>query len=278
MITKDWKISHLLETYPQTLEVLVSASKHFRKLNNPLLRKALATRVTIEQAAAIGGVDLRQLLEHLRTAVGELSEEEIASAPESQESELGGILQKKPQRLDFLPREKVVLLDVRPIIEAGTDPFKTIIKTVKTLGRDQVLHLINSFEPIPLYTVLSERGMEHWTERRGGEWHVFFWRVINDDTLGKKKRADSEPSMIDTCGTEVEESKMVELDVRGLAPPEPMVRILETLPKIDANTILLVHHHREPMMLYEKLQERGYEAITNRIEEDYYRIVIRKRK
>lgn len=70
---------------------------------------------------------------------------------------------------------------------------------------------------------------------------------------------------------------MVELDVRGLAPPEPMMRILETLGTMGEETTLLVHHHREPMMLYEKLEERGFQAVANRIEEHYYKVVIRKK-
>ena len=68
------------------------------------------------------------------------------------------------------------------------------------------------------------------------------------------------------------------MDVRNLEAPEPMVKILETLPKLSDNTILLVHHHREPVMLYDKLIERGYSAIANKIEENYFKIVITKNK
>jgi hypothetical protein len=57
-----------------------------------------------------------------------------------------------------------------------------------------------------------------------------------------------------------------------------MVKILETLPGLSDNTILLVHHHREPLMLYDKLTERGYTAIANKIEENYYKVIITKNK
>lgn len=50
IITKDMKVSKTLNLYPQTLEVFISASPHFSKLKNPILRKALAGKVTIEQA------------------------------------------------------------------------------------------------------------------------------------------------------------------------------------------------------------------------------------
>mgnify|MGYP003530020924 FL=1 len=57
MITKDMKISKLLAEYPQTLELLVKFSPHFSKLNNKILRKTLASRVNVEQAADIAGVN-----------------------------------------------------------------------------------------------------------------------------------------------------------------------------------------------------------------------------
>ncbi|VAX29018.1 hypothetical protein MNBD_IGNAVI01-3035, partial [hydrothermal vent metagenome] len=63
-----------------------------------------------------------------------------------------------------------------------------------------------------------------------------------------------------------------------LEPPEPMIKVLEALSKIDSNTALLMHHHREPLMLYPKLEERGYRAFCTKINEDYYKIVIIKKK
>jgi DUF438 domain-containing protein len=41
---------------------------------------------------------------------------------------------------------------------------------------------------------------------------------------------------------------------------------------------MVVHHHREPMMLYPKLEERGYTAITNKIDENYFKVVIMKKR
>ena len=40
MITKELKISKLLTQYPQAIEVLIKVSPHFRKLKNPILKKA----------------------------------------------------------------------------------------------------------------------------------------------------------------------------------------------------------------------------------------------
>ena len=162
-----------------------------------------------------------------------------------------------------------VLLDVRPTLASGVDPFTIIMKTVKSMAAGHVLHLVNSFEPIPLYGVLGERGFEHWTEKVEGEWHIYFYKSENPNAAIQS--SDHEPRT-------AADPHVIELDVRGLEPPEPMVRILEALSTVGENTILLVHHHREPMMLYDKLEQRGFTAIANKIEEGYYKVVIRKKR
>ncbi|MCZ7616037.1 MAG: DUF1858 domain-containing protein [Ignavibacteriaceae bacterium] len=65
MITKDIKISRLLAEHPQTLEVLDKFSSHFDKSNNKIQWKVIASRVNVEQAAGIAGVDVARLLSEL---------------------------------------------------------------------------------------------------------------------------------------------------------------------------------------------------------------------
>ncbi|MGV7207194.1 DUF2249 domain-containing protein [Oxalobacteraceae bacterium A2-2] len=49
-----------------------------------------------------------------------------------------------------------------------------------------------------------------------------------------------------------------ELDVGGLEPPEPMVRILDTLLDLPPHQGLRVLIDREPVPLYRVLQRHGY--------------------
>jgi hypothetical protein len=56
----------------------------------------------------------------------------------------------------------------------------------------------------------------------------------------------------------------IHIDVRGLAPPEPLVAILELVQSIRDATPVLVHHDRDPLMLYPELAEIGW--IAERIE------------
>jgi len=52
----------------------------------------------------------------------------------------------------------------------------------------------------------------------------------------------------------------VHLDVRGLPPPEPLVAILELLASIRDATAVIVHHERDPQLLYPELSEIGWSA------------------
>lgn len=267
MITKDTKISKMLAEYPQTLQVLVNFSPHFSKLNNKILRKTLASRVNVEQAAGIAGVNLVLLLNELNKSIDSdgavtvdqgIAEEEMINA-------------EKPEILKNAKAEKIQKFDVRPIIDSGKDPFLEIMAKIKSLDADEVLHLINSFEPIPLYSVLEKKGYDHWTEKDGNVYNAFFFKTTDVDEQQKEE--------IETQQTEaVEYENMIELDVRQLVPPEPMMKILENISKVDDKTVMIVHHHREPMMLYPKLEERGYKAVTNKIEENYYKVVITKKR
>ena len=51
----------------------------------------------------------------------------------------------------------------------------------------------------------------------------------------------------------------IHIDVRGLAPPGPFVAIVELIESIGGNaTPVIVHHERDPVMLYGELAERGW--------------------
>ena len=50
------------------------------------------------------------------------------------------------------------------------------------------------------------------------------------------------------------------IDVRGLGAPAPLVAILQLVGSIDDDTPVLVHHDRDPLMLYPELAEIGWLA------------------
>jgi hypothetical protein len=50
------------------------------------------------------------------------------------------------------------------------------------------------------------------------------------------------------------------IDVRGLPPPEPLVEILQLVTSISDGTAVIVHHDREPLLLFPELAQIGWEA------------------
>ena len=52
----------------------------------------------------------------------------------------------------------------------------------------------------------------------------------------------------------------VHIDVRGLPPPEPLVAILALIGAMREPTPVIVHHERDPQMLYAELAEIGWSA------------------
>ncbi|MCC6550889.1 MAG: DUF2249 domain-containing protein [Ignavibacteriaceae bacterium] len=175
----------------------------------------------------------------------------------------------KPEFLKTVASEKIKELDVRPILSGGQDPFSQIMAAVSALSEGDVLLLINTFEPLPLYKVLARQGFEHYTELDGDEYHIYFWQT---ETPEQEKAKDLVKK------GETSDQVVIELDVRELEPPEPMIKILEKLTTLPECAVLLVHHHREPVMLYPKLEENGFEATANRIAENYYKVLISRKK
>jgi hypothetical protein len=56
------------------------------------------------------------------------------------------------------------------------------------------------------------------------------------------------------------DSDGLHIDVRGLAPPAPLVAVLELVDSLPDATPVIVHHDRDPVMLYGELAERGWTA------------------
>ena len=67
-------------------------------------------------------------------------------------------------------QELVQELDVR---EVDGEPFGHIMDALDSVGESEVLRLVNSFEPVPLYDVLSEKGYQYDAEQVADEkWYV----------------------------------------------------------------------------------------------------------
>jgi uncharacterized protein (DUF2249 family) len=160
------------------------------------------------------------------------------------------------------------------MIERGEEPFERIMGAVRGLGADQVFVLRAPFEPLPLYRVLGRQGFAHWAEVEApGDWVVWFYRDPAAPT--GSVAAPRRPSPPAASGAPPP-ARTVRLDVRGLEPPQPMVRVLELADALGPDEALEVLHDRRPIFLYPQLDERGLRHETEEPAPGVVRIVIRR--
>ena len=77
--------------------------------------------------------------------------------------------------MDITNHARVV--DARPVIAAGDEPFEMIMAAAAELAADQVLVVYAPFNPEPLAKVLDERGFDHRADEiDAGDWRVTFTR------------------------------------------------------------------------------------------------------
>jgi uncharacterized protein (DUF2249 family) len=255
VITADTNLGRLLDEHPGLVEVLAGRHDHFARLRNRMLRRVMAPRVTVGQAAGLAGVPVADLVATLRRAVGEAQEATTTAAPAPLDLEPG----PRPAELDRL---RVVEVDVRDDLRRGEEPFARIVAVAKSLGTADALVIRAPFEPVPLYDVLGRRGLAHWTKQRApDDWSVWFYH-------GASAPAPIAPAPAPADGAT--------LDVRGLEPPLPMVRVLERLDALAPGDSLVVLHERRPLFLYPQLDDRGFHHDTDEPEPGLVRIVIRR--
>ena len=267
-ILASWKISEVLHQHPDLLDALVELSPAFAKLRNPLMRKVQSRLVTVAQAAEIAGIPPAELTRALNQAAG------LTSAERTVEDRTDSTQAQPPPRPDWVETAQVVeVLDVRPAMARGEEPFHAIMKTASSVPPGSAFRLLVGFEPLPLYDALAKLGFDHWTSRRDDCWSVSFYR----DREARQPRATpatSEPAMFDPNRDAA--TAEVSIDVSELVPPEPMIKILRALEALPADGRLLVHHVRRPIHLYDRLDEMGYVHETRELNPGQVEILIQK--
>ncbi len=155
-------------------------------------------------------------------------------------------------------RSEIVNLDVRDEIAQGREPFGKIMGTVARLRPEEKFRLIAPFEPLPLFSVLAKKGYSHASQQlESGDWEILF----TPDAGLKIEVKPNAPATGSGAG-EGKPSSYIEVDARGLEPPQPMVKILEALANLPAKTGIRARTDRRPMHLYAHLEERGFVGET----------------
>ncbi|HEY9176278.1 MAG TPA: DUF2249 domain-containing protein [Flavipsychrobacter sp.] len=236
------KISVILKANADAIEAIASINPHFNKLRNPLLRKILASRVTVSEAAKIGKCSIECFAEKLRPLGFDLKCEELCN-------------NKEPSDV-YKDIEHHAALDVRKDLVEGKDPFNIIIKALEKINAGETLLLVNSFTPFPLIKILERKG------------YTITVRQLADDIVHTylQKPQKALPDDIDDIHgyrpfeelIQLYDGKMVITDVRHLPMPQPMLHILEQLEQLPAGKALFVYHKKIPMFLLPELKQNGY--------------------
>lgn len=271
-ITPNTRIAELIRANDQSIGAIAALSKPLEKLKNPLLRKVLASRVTISEAAKIGGCtlsDFKRVLEPLGFSLS-LETDEILQSPNRQT-----VASEKPVWLD---KVECTYLDVRQAIQEGNDPLREINEQYRKLPTGKILCIINTFIPSPLITLLEKKGAKTFAEQVGeNEYHTYF---LKEQATGKQ----AQETQISTLSWEdfqtllqyYQEPDIIQLDVRDLPMPQPMERILDTLPELDNDKVLYIRHRRVPLHLLEEMENYDFVVKLCGISDDDVRLLIHR--
>jgi len=169
VIAPSTKIRELIEAYPHLEEILVEMAPAFRKLKNPVLRRTIARVTSLSQAAIIGNIDVSDMVNQLRQAVGQ------------EPSELAN--NKKHEMMDkqsawFKTEMITETIDARPMLEAGQHPVNEVFGSLSRLNEGEILMLVTGFIPMPLVDKARDKGYQvFYKQKEKDEFYTYFTRV-----------------------------------------------------------------------------------------------------
>jgi uncharacterized protein (DUF2249 family) len=270
-INNTTRISELIKADKASIDAIAGVAKPFHRLKNPVLRKIMASRVTIAEAAKMGGCSVGDIVAAL-TPLG--FEYEQAMPPEETTQ------QPKPGWLLDARRADITWLDVRPVIESGTDPLKEILGKFKNVPEGKILCVINSFVPTPLIHLLQQGKSESSYVDKISENEILTYFLKKKNAGEEEQRSRNDNVIFDDADSfeavrqRFSGEKIQEADVRRLEMPQPMHTILNELKMLPPDHMLYVHHKRVPVYLLEELADKHYEIHIHTIGEGDVKMIL----
>ncbi|MEM1023084.1 MAG: DUF1858 domain-containing protein [Myxococcota bacterium] len=163
-ITPLTKIADLLEAYPELETVLIETAPVFARLRNPVLRGTVAKVATIERAAGIVGISVRDLVLSLRRASGLSPVDALPSGPR-----LEGAASFLAPPSWVKTGAVVEVFDVDAMLDAGQVPLGPVFRRARKLRPGELVRVLSSFLPTPLSEKLGELGHPVHSVRTGPE-------------------------------------------------------------------------------------------------------------
>ena len=152
LITPKTRVGELLDTYPELEPVLMELSPAFKKLRNPVLRKTVAKVATLQQAASLGNIPVTEVINTLRSELGQqLFEGEVSG---------DDINYEKPGWFD--PGKVTVSFNASPLIDSGQNPMQEVLGQLELTNAGEIFLLTTPFVPAPIIELISKRGYVHY--------------------------------------------------------------------------------------------------------------------
>lgn len=271
-INGNTKVSKVIKDNKEAIEAIASLNPHFTKLRNPVLRRLLAPRVTLAEAAKIGKCEVHEMLDKLVSIGFELDTDEAVE-------EVTNPLSENKAKDVFLKGQKSIPLDVRPFLAKGEDPFNILQKALSKLEEDEVLEVLIDFEPIPLIRIQEKKGYVTLTLIEDGVFHTYFKAggAIKEESNFAIDPIKTISKLEFDEQTNAYPGEIITIDVRNLEMPEPLVRILEAIETLDEKTGLKIFHKRIPQHLLPELEDKNLNTFICPIAEGNVMLFITKR-
>lgn len=267
-INSKTTIGKIVNHNSDALNAIISINSKFEKLRNPVLRKLIAGRATIEMASKIGNCSVEDFYKVLIPIGFELDDIKMENKNENEK--------KVPDFVNSVPKDKIIDFDVRPILASGTDPLKHILEKIKTINKGEVLRIINTFEPVPLIMLLGKKGYETYSDVQNSNYTETWFYKLNDTSEDNSIPATENSADWESFLKKYKD-KITALDVREMEMPLPMMSILDKLENLETGYALYVYHKRIPVFLIPELKERGFDFRTKEISENEIHLLIFKK-
>jgi len=266
LINEKTKVSEVIKANKDSIEALAAIAEPLGKLRNPILRKVMASRVTLSETARMAGCSFEDMLEALKPLGFEFNPQ--AGGMEETDTK------DTPVWLKELSEEQIVNFDVRALLAGGTDPLKEIMAKFKEVKENQALCIIVNFKPVPLISLLGKKNVLTYTRMLSPTlFETYFYKAPADDSGIKKAEPVSSASAV-KAGAIIKDSEtefkavckrfppenLQTTDVRALEMPGPMQTILACLAELPDGQALYVYHKRIPVYLLEDLSDKEFEV------------------
>ena len=164
-ITLETKIADLLNNYEGMKDILIKINPKFEKLNNPVLRRTLAKIAGVRQAAVVGGMEPIDLLNQLRTAVGQkpVAVEAVETQKEAEEN--------IPTWTTEVPKE---IINANELLDKDDNPLAKSFTIIRRFNEGEILAIESDFKPEPLIEEFEKQGHEVYAQEIGKDTFVTY--------------------------------------------------------------------------------------------------------